>query len=479
MAVIIGSARSDERGKATGGKAGDQTGREVMTQNWYLHSEGWVCLRAKDPAKAALIAKAMKAACANNKIGYDQNQNQTLYNLAKNVGFDPAKVTTACETDCARLVRVCVKYAGIDAPDFYTASEVSALMSTGMFDKLTESKYTKVADYLRAGDILVTKTKGHTVVVLTNGSKADYDGGGVAGDSQNPYKAPKSGSVQKQGAKGESVYWLQWELRDSGDAYLKVDGQFGNYTKNSVKAFQGRYGLVQDGEVGNKTRDAMRKYSNSPVTVLPTISPTTPIIDAGKGIIIDVSYCDNVDWKKVAAITGDKKVIFAILRAQGKGLDTEFAKNVRGCEANGILYGVYTYSYSGTESDAIKEAENLYNRVKTAGAKPRAYYLDAEEGKNTTKCAAAFLNRIKQLVGNVYVGFYSFDSRCNSWKSTVEKFDGVWSARWNNPDIAPNYKNYDLWQFGMTKVAGVGSKTDTSRLRPGLTLEQMLNKRAK
>lgn len=30
MAVILGSARSDERGKATGGQAGDQTGRESM-----------------------------------------------------------------------------------------------------------------------------------------------------------------------------------------------------------------------------------------------------------------------------------------------------------------------------------------------------------------------------------------------------------------------------------------------------------------
>lgn len=48
MAVIIGSARIDERGKASGGKAGDQTGKEVSTQNWYKHSKGWVLLRPKD-----------------------------------------------------------------------------------------------------------------------------------------------------------------------------------------------------------------------------------------------------------------------------------------------------------------------------------------------------------------------------------------------------------------------------------------------
>ena len=80
MAVIIGSARIDENGKAHGGRAGDQTGREVSTQPWYKHSKGWVVLRAKDPIKAAKIAQAMRAACDNPNIGYDQYQNTTLWN---------------------------------------------------------------------------------------------------------------------------------------------------------------------------------------------------------------------------------------------------------------------------------------------------------------------------------------------------------------------------------------------------------------
>ena len=102
MAVIIGSARIDERGKASGGKAGDQTGKEVSTQNWYKHSKGWVVLRAKDPDVAAKIAVAMRHACDNNNIGYDQYQNQTLWNEVKNKGYDPAKADKPCETDCAR-----------------------------------------------------------------------------------------------------------------------------------------------------------------------------------------------------------------------------------------------------------------------------------------------------------------------------------------------------------------------------------------
>ena len=72
MAVIIGSARGDERGKAHGGKAGDQTGRELSTQNWYLHKKGWVVLRPNSPEAAKRVANAMRAACANRNIGYDQ-----------------------------------------------------------------------------------------------------------------------------------------------------------------------------------------------------------------------------------------------------------------------------------------------------------------------------------------------------------------------------------------------------------------------
>lgn len=171
MAVRIGSARIDERGKATGGQAGDQTGREVCTENWYLSNQGWYVIRAKSDTARNKIAQDMEYACANNNIGYDQSQNQTLWNAASKVGYNCSKVTTKCETDCARLVRVCVWYAGIHAGDFYTGNEVSVLKSTGAFDILTDSKYCSSSAYLKRGDILVTRTKGHTVVVLDNGSK--------------------------------------------------------------------------------------------------------------------------------------------------------------------------------------------------------------------------------------------------------------------------------------------------------------------
>ena len=173
MAVKIGSARIDENGHAKGGKAGDQTGKEVSTQNWYLHSKGWRVLRPIDPNRAKLIADDMQYACDNKHIGYDQGQRLTLYNEAKTVGFNCSKVTKNCETDCSALVRVCCAYAGIMVSNFRTTNEANILLKSGYFEEMKGTKYQNSPDYLRRGDILVTKTQGHTVVVLSNGKYAN------------------------------------------------------------------------------------------------------------------------------------------------------------------------------------------------------------------------------------------------------------------------------------------------------------------
>lgn len=176
--VRIGSAGHDENNKYRGGKAGDQTGTEVRIQNWYNASKGWVVLRAKDKNKRSLIADAMSAACANNYIGYDNSQRLSLFNTLKaagNITVDAIRnLRTKTECDCSSLVRVCIIAAGLKDPgNFRTANEPSAIMATGDFAKSTSPKYCASPDYLLKGDILVTKTSGHTVVVLDDGIKVE------------------------------------------------------------------------------------------------------------------------------------------------------------------------------------------------------------------------------------------------------------------------------------------------------------------
>ena len=122
MAVIIGSARHDEHGNCySGGKAGDQTGQEVSTQNFYNHSKGWNVLRAKENKVAEKLAEAMTIACGNKNIGYDQSER---YGVIKH-GIN-TKVKTEC--DCSSLVRACIIYAsGKDVGDFNTSRSKSVV----------------------------------------------------------------------------------------------------------------------------------------------------------------------------------------------------------------------------------------------------------------------------------------------------------------------------------------------------------------
>ena len=163
MAVIIGSARHDEHGNCySGGKAGDQTGQEVSTQKFYNHSKGWNVLRAKDNKVAEKLAEAMKIACGNKNIGYDQSER---YGVIKH-GIN-TKVKTEC--DCSSLVRACIIHAsGKDVGDFNTANERIILLKSGLF---TDAGSYRIGELLYNGDILVTRTKGHTAIVVSGAKK--------------------------------------------------------------------------------------------------------------------------------------------------------------------------------------------------------------------------------------------------------------------------------------------------------------------
>lgn len=327
--VYVGSARSDENGKAYNGKAGDQkSGREVSTQAWYKHSKGWRVFRAKDPAKAAIIARQMRAACDNNRIGYDQWQRNTLYTQAQKVGFDVARVTVACETDCSALVRVCCAAAGImDIPaDFRTGNMPKYLLATGEFVELKGSKYTDQAAYLGAGDILVTPVPGHTVIVLNNGDRYE----GTVEDKPKVFGV----DVLKKGDEGEAVKLMQTYLDELGYdlGSSGKDGDFGPKTETALKAFQKDSGLTVDGEFGEKTHaaimaaiDALNDVPQVPsadsgdLTVKPgswrirtgpgTAYPTAGFVDGGEKLTkIDTAKWVPVLYKGEVCFISEKAV---------------------------------------------------------------------------------------------------------------------------------------------------------------------------
>ena len=170
--IKIGQASRDERGRYSGGLAGDQDGKEVSMRGWYNRPWNKV-LRARNSNIAEKIATAMEKACKNNNIGYDQNQRTTLYGLCKANGWKIEDIKTPCETDCSALVSVCVNAAGIRVSgDIYTGNEANALLRTGEFELLTAPKYLLSDEYLRRGDILLYEFH-HTAITLQDGKKAE------------------------------------------------------------------------------------------------------------------------------------------------------------------------------------------------------------------------------------------------------------------------------------------------------------------
>ena len=158
---VVG-ARIDERGKASGGKAGDQTddgtGRGELCVHQLTASGSWVYI-LRPPRNADAIVKAAYATAANDHVGYDQSQRTTFYDAAKKVGWDISAIKTDVETDCSAAVSVWANCAGYKvSKDMYTGIEVAALKAVGF----TCSAY--AAGSLKPGDVLWRK--GHTVVYV-------------------------------------------------------------------------------------------------------------------------------------------------------------------------------------------------------------------------------------------------------------------------------------------------------------------------
>ena len=105
---------------------------------------------------AAGIAAAAQRACDNKAVGYSQSDRDAIL-------VDGTASAEPTNADCSSLVRQCIKEAaGVDPGDFTTADEASALEATGQFEP---AKDYSAGVELYTGDVLVTKTKGHTVVV--------------------------------------------------------------------------------------------------------------------------------------------------------------------------------------------------------------------------------------------------------------------------------------------------------------------------
>ena len=257
-----GWASIDERGKAKGGKAGDQTGKELKIGPWYYFGQT-IVIRWADEKKAALYSNIITALCRNPHIGYDQNQRTSLYNYLKKHDWESSGVLENVECDCSELVicgvNLVLKKTKLSSA-LYTGNLATGLMSTGEFKKYTGAKYCKESSYLKKGDIVI-KPNGHVITVLADGPKAGVQSSKYGVDSI-------AKPVLRKGSTGSEVKKLQANLtraniKDDQGKFLVQDGSFGTATRSAVKNFQRKVFPKKpkewDGVYGPKTYAQMKK----------------------------------------------------------------------------------------------------------------------------------------------------------------------------------------------------------------------------
>lgn len=255
----------DENHHARGGKAGDQTSREVCTRSWYSKPWGMV-LRYRDAAVAKKARDIAIKLANSNLVGYDQNERNSLYKQLERNGWDVDKyirsgVKTEC--DCSSFVYACyccviAELRGLaNAPTTVTSKNFYKVHG---FDVMLSSEYTTSASRLLPGDLL-NKSGSHIVMFAGTNVRVSSNASASSGST-----------TLRKGSRGAAVVTLQKNLNTVMHAGLTADGIFGINTYEALKYFQSRYGLEVDGIYGPASRAKMREALNKRIPELASAS---------------------------------------------------------------------------------------------------------------------------------------------------------------------------------------------------------------
>lgn len=274
VGVRMSNCGHDERNKYTGGQAGDQTGTEWYLRSWYSYPWNYV-LRWKDQTLADLFADLAVEAAENNKVGYDQGQRTTFLTALQAAGWRPAKIKTACETDCSAGVIALIKAVGhlkgISALQSCSATYTGDMMTwfqsangKKYFDVLT-GKHLTDSSVARRGDINLNVAH-HVNVTIDNGANASSSASTASSVANSALIGSCSVTLKTflVGAKDNQVRTIQILLKKLGykgkdGKALEIDGELGTNTAYAIEQFQRKQGMsgINFGTVAAKTWAAL------------------------------------------------------------------------------------------------------------------------------------------------------------------------------------------------------------------------------
>lgn len=265
MTCLISNCGHDERGRYTGGVAGDQSGTEWHIIPWYYFEQN-VVLRHPSAAMRDKIAELAEQAASNNAIGYDQAQRLTFWGELQKVGYYPAKITNACEADCSSGVCAIVRAAGylldnnliicyVD-PSGYTGNMRNMFAKAG-FEIITADAYLGYTERLERGDVLLNE-RSHTCIVTgkPNSSPAHLVVDGWLGSKsvarlQQALQAPYIDGLISGQYIGNRSYLPHLTAVD-----YTCTGSL------TIERLQKKLGITVDGFIGKDTVTALQRYLN-------------------------------------------------------------------------------------------------------------------------------------------------------------------------------------------------------------------------
>ena len=210
---------------------------------------------------------------------------------------------------------------------------------------------------------------------------------------------------------------------------------------------------------------------------------------SSQDVVVERQQCVITDWKNpnkstafgidISVWQGDvnftkvkNDVDFCILRIGfSETLDKRFLEYAKGCEANGIPYGVYHYSYALSESAAIAEANFVLNALNTYGYNPTlGVWFDMEDGTQaslSTSLKEAICRGFCDTIRNAgrEPGFYGWTSWfSSSFQKNYLNSIPVWIAQidgFSSNGTATHDGGTWLWQYSWEgSISGISGDVD-------------------
>ena len=255
MTLYTCGAHIDEKGRASGGKPGDQTGEEVSVSVYSNYAYGgWDgVLRYTGSGATRVRNRMMKAAyrlASSNLVGYAQNTRTGLYYELKAFKWLLRKVKkiTKCNTDCSTFMTAVANVAGVPIHKF--AALPDWIWTGVMVDEFTDRGFEWIVSGinwntgkgLKPGDILLNEAN-HTEMFMGNKKSGQLYDGDSSSTGSNSKPSSAVAPSKSLDVIAEEVLAGEWGNGDERIKALKKAGYDPVAVQKRVNELAVKYGM--------------------------------------------------------------------------------------------------------------------------------------------------------------------------------------------------------------------------------------------